>query len=82
MTEKRPTKRSGPQGEDNLDLSQTKKHFTEPKLTFIEPKLTKYGDAAELSTGVIAGGPGALEGTTPEDTGSGLSSDEPSGGSY
>jgi hypothetical protein len=31
--------------EKNLDTSQTRKPYTEPKLTFIEPKLTKYGDA-------------------------------------
>lgn len=29
--------------------SQTKRHFTEPKLTFIEPKLTKHGDATRIT---------------------------------
>lgn len=29
--------------------SQTRKAFTEPKLTFIEPKLTKHGDATEIT---------------------------------
>jgi len=27
-----------------------KKSFEEPKLTFIEPKLTKYGDATKITT--------------------------------
>ncbi|TLD42027.1 MAG: hypothetical protein JETT_1736 [Candidatus Jettenia ecosi] len=31
--------------------SQTRKSFTEPKLTFIEPKLTKHGDATEITGG-------------------------------
>ena len=35
----------------SLDSSQTKKPFTEPKLTFIEPKLTKYGDATKVTAG-------------------------------
>lgn len=38
----------GKQGE-NLDTSQTRKPYTEPKLTFIEPKLTKYGDATTIT---------------------------------
>ena len=29
--------------------SQTKKPFAEPKLTFIEPKLTKHGDATKIT---------------------------------
>lgn len=32
-----------------LDGSQTKKLFTEPKLTFVEPKLTKHGDATKIT---------------------------------
>jgi len=32
-----------------LDASQAKRHFTEPKLTFIEPKLTKHGDATKIT---------------------------------
>jgi hypothetical protein len=29
--------------------SQTRKPFTEPKLTFVEPKLTKHGDATKIT---------------------------------
>ncbi|CAG0939870.1 hypothetical protein BROC_00820 [Candidatus Brocadiaceae bacterium] len=29
--------------------SQIKKAFAEPKLTFIEPKLTKHGDATRIT---------------------------------
>ena len=29
--------------------SQTRKPFAEPKLTFIEPKLTKHGDATKIT---------------------------------
>ncbi len=36
--------------EEKLDTSQTKKPFTEPKLTFIEPKLTKRGDVTKVTT--------------------------------
>lgn len=32
-----------------LHAFQTKKHFAEPKLTFIEPKLTKHGDATKIT---------------------------------
>lgn len=32
-----------------MDACQTKKPFTEPKLTFIEPKLTKHGDATKIT---------------------------------
>lgn len=32
-----------------LDSSQTKKAFAEPKLTFVEPKLIKHGDATEIT---------------------------------
>ncbi len=32
-----------------LNSSQTKKPFAEPKLTFIEPKLTKHGDATKIT---------------------------------
>ena len=28
---------------------QTKKPFTEPRLTFIEPKLTKHGDVTKVT---------------------------------
>lgn len=38
-------------GQDVYGLhgSQTRKPFTEPKLTFIEPKLTKHGDATKIT---------------------------------
>lgn len=36
--------------EENLDTSRTKKPYTEPKLTFIEPKLTKCGDATKVTS--------------------------------
>lgn len=29
--------------------SQVKKPFSEPKLSFIEPKLTKHGDATQIT---------------------------------
>lgn len=32
-----------------LNASQTRKPFAEPKLTFIEPKLTKHGDATKIT---------------------------------
>lgn len=32
---------------------QTKKPFTSPKLTFVEPKLTKQGDATEITSGFL-----------------------------
>lgn len=32
-----------------LHASQTRKPFAEPKLTFIEPKLTKHGDATKIT---------------------------------
>ena len=28
---------------------KTKRRFTEPKLTFVEPKLTKHGDATKIT---------------------------------
>jgi hypothetical protein len=31
------------------DASESKKEFTEPKLKFIEPKLTKQGDATKIT---------------------------------
>jgi hypothetical protein len=34
---------------NGLDGSQTRKPFTVPKLTFIEPKLTKHGDATRIT---------------------------------
>ena len=34
-----------------LDSTQTRKHFNEPKLRFIEPKLTKQGDATRITGG-------------------------------
>ncbi len=35
----------------SLDSAQTKKQFREPKLFFIEPKLTKHGDATKITAG-------------------------------
>ena len=32
-----------------------KKHFEEPSLTFIEPKLTKHGDATKITAGFFGG---------------------------
>jgi len=32
-----------------LGFTQTRKHFKEPKLTFVEPKLTKQGDATKIT---------------------------------
>lgn len=55
MSKKRPAKQEGPQRDNDPDISQAKKCFTEPKLTFIEPKLTKYGDITAL-TGFEGGG--------------------------
>ncbi|GJQ59125.1 MAG: hypothetical protein SCALA701_19260 [Candidatus Scalindua sp.] len=37
--------------EKSSDASQGKKAFTNPKLTFIEPKLTKHGDATKITAG-------------------------------
>jgi len=42
--------------EENLETTQTKKLFTEPKLTFIEPKLTKHGDVTKFTAGGFFGG--------------------------
>ncbi len=39
------------QGNKNNKVFDVKKSFTEPKLTFIEPKLTKQGDATEITAG-------------------------------
>jgi len=36
-------------------LGTLKKPFTSPKLTFVEPKLTKQGDATELTAGSFGG---------------------------
>ena len=32
-----------------------KKSFNEPKLTFIEPKLTSHGDATKITAGFFGG---------------------------
>ncbi len=37
--------------ERSSDSFQGKKAFTNPKLTFIEPKLTKHGDATKITAG-------------------------------
>ena len=48
MAANRLTGHNGQSG-DNGESAQTKRHFTEPKLTFIEPKLTKHGDATKIT---------------------------------
>ena len=35
--------------EEVNDSSNDKKTFTEPKLSFIQPKLTKHGDATKIT---------------------------------
>ncbi|MDR4504402.1 MAG: hypothetical protein MRK01_06350 [Candidatus Scalindua sp.] len=50
MGEKQPVGRKKIQAM-STDASQTKKFFTVPKLTFIEPKLVKHGDAAKITAG-------------------------------
>ncbi len=50
MSERQSVGRIGKK-EDGLGSSQTKRDFTEPKLTFIEPKLTKHGDATKITAG-------------------------------
>ena len=50
MGEKQPVGRKEIQGM-STDASQRKKIFTVPKLTFIEPKLTKHGDATKITAG-------------------------------
>ncbi|GJQ58030.1 MAG: hypothetical protein SCALA701_08310 [Candidatus Scalindua sp.] len=37
--------------EKGLDCAEGKKSFTNPKLTFVEPKLTKQGDATKITAG-------------------------------
>lgn len=50
MVEKNLANQSA-QEESGLKESQNRKQFTEPRLTFIEPKLTKHGDATEITAG-------------------------------
>ena len=50
MSEKQSVGRIG-QEEKGLGSSKTKRAFTAPKLTFIEPKLTKHGDATKITAG-------------------------------
>jgi len=33
----------------SINSSQARKAFAEPKLTFVEPKLIKHGDATEIT---------------------------------
>lgn len=35
--------------EEKLETSESRKPYIEPKLTFVEPKLTKYGDATKVT---------------------------------
>ena len=37
-----------------MGASQIKKPFTEPKLTFVEPKLIKHGDATKITAGFFS----------------------------
>jgi hypothetical protein len=50
MLEKQSMRRKGIQ-EKGLDSPEGKKSFVNPKLTFIEPKLTKHGDATKITSG-------------------------------
>ncbi len=50
MSEKLSLGRKGHE-KKGLDFSQGKKAFTVPKLTFVEPRLTKHGDATKITTG-------------------------------
>ncbi len=52
MSEKHSAGRIGNE-ENGLGSSQTKRDFAEPRLTFIEPKLTKHGDATKITAGFI-----------------------------
>ncbi len=36
---------------DGSGSGQAKRDFAEPKLTFIDPKLTKHGDATKITAG-------------------------------
>ena len=49
MSEKLSVEQMDSKEEKALDSSRTKKHFKEPKLTFVEPKLTKQGDATKIT---------------------------------
>jgi hypothetical protein len=35
--------------------NEDKKHFEDPKLAFIQPKLTKHGDATKITTNGLFG---------------------------
>lgn len=48
MSEKISAKHIG-QEVHGLSVSPTRKPFAEPKLTFVEPKLTKHGDATKIT---------------------------------
>ncbi len=61
MSERQSVGRKDSQ-EKSLDSSQGKRAFTKPKLTFIEPKLTKHGDATKITT---AGFFGTFDSETP-----------------
>ncbi len=50
MSEKQSVDREDSQGK-RLDSSHDRKTFTKPKLTFIEPELTKHGDATKITAG-------------------------------
>lgn len=41
------------QQEQRSDSEKTKKHFAEPRLTFVEPKLTHQGNVNEITGSFI-----------------------------
>ena len=49
MSKKLSVEQENSQKGKSLNSSEIKKHFKEPKLTFIEPKLTKQGDATKIT---------------------------------
>ena len=53
MSERTPIERSDSQQKEELDTSKTKKPFSEPKINFVEPKLTKYGDVTKITAGGV-----------------------------
>lgn len=43
------TERPSPEFDNQEAIEPEKKEFKEPKLKFIEPKLTKHGDATKIT---------------------------------
>jgi len=46
---KEKTNQKHPKQKKVVEKSQSRKYFSEPKLTFIKPKLTKQGSVAEIT---------------------------------